>query len=640
MNTNDIRPQDDLYRFVNHEWLESTDIPPDYSAWSNGHELTRVVDTRLHEIVTSLEEGDFADGTIEQMVRDFYISGMDEEQADKTGRETLKNLLDGVDECKNLSDIYKYVGYLHRSSVTLLWSLFVSPDEKGSDKYALFLHQGGLSLPSKDYYVEEDEDMTDIQSAFKDHIQHMFQELGYDNIKKSIPVDVYDLEFELARASRSEADLRDVHANYNKFSHHQLKKRTPRIDWDAYFDGLDIEPPKELVVGQPEFFEAVSTLLKESQVETVRQYLKWHIVADFAGKLGEDIARENFEFFGKKLSGTEKMTDRWRRVIHNIDDLIGEALGRLYVERHFPPEAKAQVEEMVTNIKQAFADRLKELDWLKDSSKKQAFKKLDATLVKIGYPDEMMRYTGLTIRPDSYLDNYIAGARYMWAYWLNRIGRPVDRSVWLMSPPTVNAYYMPTTNEIAFPAGILQSPFFDAGGDEAENYGGIGAVIGHELTHGFDDQGSLYDADGNIYQWQSDSEQEDFNRRAQVMVKQADDFEVLDGRYLQGKLTLGENIADVGGLKIAYDALRNAKSKRGEQLKPEDAQEFFINYARAWRSKKREEAMKQHLLTDEHAPGEFRTNNSVRNIGAFYWAFEVNSSDKLYLDQNQRLDIW
>lgn len=641
MNDKKMRPQDDLYAAVNHDWLRDTEIPPDYSSWGNFHELQKEVDARLHSIVEALDQDEsIQQGTIQQLVRDFYRSGMDEEKARKHGLKTVRSLLAGVDECQTLAEMYRYIGRLHRCGISLFWGDYISADETQSDVYAFYLYQGGLTLPNRDYYDENRDGMSKIQSALKTHIPRMFRVVTEADTPEDIAKNIYALESEMAGFSRTDIELRDTLKNYNKLTYSQLQEQSPEIAWDEYFAGLGVTPPSYLVVGQPEFFTHLARMLKRRDLDIIKQYVKWHIIVDTSGKLDDEIVAENFEFFGKTLSGAKRLTDRWRRVIHTIDDAIGEALGQLYVDEYFPAEAKVQVEELVGHLKHAFKERFDELAWMGEDGKREAMDKLTKATVKIGYPEKMMRYEGLVVTQDSYLDNYIATSGYLWDFWLARIGTKVDPTLWLMTPPTVNAYYMPTTNEITFPAGILQAPFFDPEASDAENYGGIGAVIGHELTHGFDDQGSMYSADGNIHQWRTDQEQADFNTRAQVLVKQANEFEALEGQFVQGELTLGENIADIGGLKLAFRALKDAKSAQGVKLRTEEAQEFFENFARVWRTKMRTEALRQLLLNDPHAPGEFRANNSVRNLAEFYEAFDVKKGDKLYLDPSERVDIW
>lgn len=641
----DIRPQDDLYRHVNDTWLRENTIPEEESRWSNFNELLEITRARLYSIIESLvERDDIEHGSVEQKVRDFYLSGSSDTQKIETaGVEKVLELFQVIDKSTDKESFANLMGRLHLMDINPLWAVGVDQDEVDSSQYLLRLHQSGLSLPARSYYDQRKKDMKYFRARLEEHIPRMFHAIGYGDSDADVGRSIYAFENKLAKRLRSTTELRDVEANYNKMSFSALETMTPAIDWANYFRALGIDPPASLSVDQPEVFRALNTFITETDAATLRQYLKWHVLRKLSPYMGERVAQANFEFYGTVLNGTPKIKPLWKRLLSAIDTSIGEAIGKLYIEVYFPPEAKQRMNVLVEDLKTAFADRIKNLVWMDPQTKSYALEKLDNTAVKIGYPEKMRTYEELDITPDSFIDNCINARIYESKRHLSKLGQPVDREEWSMTPATVNACFDPNLNKITFPAGILQPPFFDFEADDALNYGGIGAVIGHELTHGFDDMGSLFDADGNLRNWRSEKDKQAFDDRAQVLIEQADQYQVLDGYCLNGKLTLGENIADIGGANIAYQALgygleRNGRPGKIDGFEPEER--FFLNFARVWRNKIRDELALQFLLSDPHSPGEFRANNTVRNMDAFYTVFGVEQEDKQYLEPDKRVNIW
>lgn len=639
-----IRPQDDFYAYVNQKWISRAVIPNDMARWGSFVELREDNLLKLRKIVIELtQKKSLKPGSIEQKVRDFYLSGRSQLQVEKTGLAELGELNRKIDKISNVTEMWGLVGELHQLSIGIFWQCYIEPNEKKSTVYSLRLNQGGLSLPSRDYYLSTTPEMRKIQQGLVAHMAKLFTASKYSLASTNAPQRIYGFEKDLAKQSMSPTELRDVEALYNKFSFRELGRLSPKINWARYFEGLGTTPPAYLVVNQPNYFKYLNQVIAKADINLLKTYLKWQALRTAAPYLGERLSKENFKFYGHLLQGIPAQPPLWKRQINAIDNYIGEALGQLYIDRHFPPEAKARMEVLVRDLKKAFAGRINQIEWMEPKTKKYALHKLGKIRVKIGHPNRLLKYGHLKISPDSYFGNVLKSERFHSRRELAKLKRPVDRKVWWMSPPTVNAYYDPNTNEMAFPAGILQPPFFDFKAEDALNYGGIGSVIGHELTHGFDDQGSLFDAEGNTKTWWSAREAAKFKQRAQVMVKQADDFEALPGEHLKGQLTLGENIADLGGAEIAYQAFGSALSRLPRSTREDDLsaqQKFFLNLALTEKETSRSAFKRQMLLTDPHSPGKFRINNTFKNMAAFHEAFELKPGDKLYLAPAQRAQIW
>jgi putative endopeptidase len=518
----------------------------------------------------------------------------------------------------------------------------VGQDQKNSTQYAVLLYQGGLRLPDRDYYLRDDARSKSIRSAYVTYITNTFQLMGETPaVAAKNAATIMRLETRLAKASKSRVDLRDPYANYNKMTVAALQKQYPNIGFPTLLAQQNLSAAQSIIVGQPAFLKEANTMLKAEPLADWKTYLRWHLVSSVANALPKAYVDESFKY-SQLLTGAKKMQPRWKRMLRSTDGALGEAFGQVYVEKAFTPATKAKALEMVNNIKEAMGEHIQQLDWMSDVTKAEAQKKLAAFTVKIGYPDKWKDYSALNITRDSYLQNVLASRMWAANFDNSKLGKPIDRTEWGMTPPTVNAYYNPPMNEIVFPAGILQPPFYDPKADDAVNYGGIGAVIGHEMTHGFDDQGRQYDSEGNLRDWWTKEDAEKFTQRAAVVGTQFDAFTPLDSVHVNGKLTMGENLADLGGLNIAFTALQ--KSLAGKPKTKIDGftpeQRFFLAYAQIWRTNQRPEAIRQQVLTDPHSPAQFRTNGPLQNMPQFFDAFGCKEDAKMVRATADRAKIW
>ena len=647
-----IKPQDDFYLFANGGWIKRNPVPPEFSRWGSFNALAEHNNDALHEIAekaaaaaTKAPAQPAADKAADlRKVGDFYASGMDEKTVNAARTAPLADEFKRVDALKDRGDVLKEIAHLHAIGLTGLFRFSSNQDAKNSTMVIAQAYQGGLGLPDRDYYTKEDDASKKLRDQYVDHMTKMFTLLGEpvdqasEHAKK-----VMAIETSLAKPARTRVELRDPQKNYNKMKQAELQALTPDWNWADYFKELKMAEPGDINVGQPEFFKAADQVFASTPVEDWKIYLRWHLLHGTAGSLSKDFVEEDFNFFTKTLTGAQQMKPRWKRVVAKTDEELGESLGKLYVADHFPPEAKARALEMVNNLKEALADSIKSRDWMDDATKQEALKKLAAFTVKIGYPDKWRDYSPLKIDRGPYALNVLRGEMFEKDRQLKKIGKPVDRSEWNMTPPTVNAYYNPNRNEIVFPAGILQPPFFDPKADDAVNYGGIGAVIGHEMTHGFDDRGRQYDAVGNLRDWWTPESAKAYVDRSKAIVAQYASYEPLPGLHINGELTQGENIADIGGVKIAYMALQKAIAKKGPQPKidgftPE--QRFFLGFAQIWRNNQRDEDLKLRLNTDPHSPGRFRTLGPLSNLVEFQKAFEIPDGSPTVRPADQRVNIW
>ncbi len=634
-------PTDNFYQYANGSWLANNPIPASESRWGSFNilddETRKSVKVLLDEAATAKAEK----GTIKQKVGDFYASGMDSATIEKLGITALDAQWKQIDAIKATSDVQKEVAHLQRIGVAPLFSFYAYQDPKNSAVVVPQAYQGGLGLPDRDYYIAADK--ATIRKEYAAHITKMFALAGYDGgASTAAAKSVMQLETALAKASKERAALRDPNANYHKMTVEELNKLTPNLNWGTLLTDMGVKKMDYVIVGQPAFFTEVNTLLTTVPVADWKTYLKWQTLTSFAGQLSSNFVNENFRFYGTTLTGAKEIKPRWKRVLATTDAALGEALGQLYVEKYFPAAAKKRCLELVKNLQEVYADRINKLEWMSATTKEKAQKKLGTIINKIGYPDTWKDYSKLEIERTNYLQNCIGGNELAFDKMLEKIGQPVDKNEWLMTPQTVNAYYNPQTNEIAFPAAILQPPFFDPNADDAVNYGGIGAVIGHELTHGFDDQGRQYDADGNLTDWWTKEDGEKFNKLTQVVVDQYNAYKVLDSIPVNGSLTLGENIADLGGLSIAYEAFkRTEQGKKNEKIDGFTAeQRFFLNWANVWRNNIRDEALKQRIVVDPHSPGIYRANGPVSNMPEFYAAFNVTEGSPMWRADSIRAKIW
>src|SRR5882724_1452809 len=642
------KPQGDFFMYANGGWIKRTQIPPEYSRWGSFNQLIENNNDALHDIAEKAEsthvDPRLAPET--EKVSNYYVSGMDEKTIEAMRTKPLDDEFKRIETIKDRNDLLKEIAHLHSIGVGVLFGFGSGQDDKDSTHEIAQAVQGGLGMPDRDYYTKTDEASKKLRDQYVGHVAKMLTLLGEpaetatEQAKK-----ILALETKLAEASRTRVELRDPQKNYNKMSVRQLQELTPDWNWSDYFNVINLLEPGSINVRQPEFFKTVDEVFKSPPLDDWKAYLRWHLVNAAAQELSKDFVDEDFNFRERVLRGTEKIKPRWKRVIASTDDAIGEALGKLYVAFYFPPEAKARALELVNNLKEALADRIKTLDWMDEPTKQEALKKLAAMGVKIGYPDKWLDYSLLPVDRGPFVLNAIRAAKFETTRDLNKIGKLVDPTEWGMTPPTVNAYYNPNRNEIVFPAGILQPPFFYANADDAVNYGGIGAVIGHEMTHGFDDQGRQYDKVGNLTDWWSPQSAEEFKKRSEAIVAQYNEYEPLPGLRVNGQLTQGENIADVGGVKLAYAALQKALDKHPEErnkkidgLMPE--QRFFLSFAAIWRQKIRDEDQKLRLNVDPHSPAQYRVNGPLSDLPEFQKAFNVPDGAPMVRAADKRVNIW
>ncbi len=651
-----VDPGKNFFLYANGNWLRNNPVPPEYSRWGSFNELIEKNNDALHQIAekaaneTAQSSGESKPQqrgeTDLQRVGDFYASGMSDEEIAKAGTQPLQDELKRIAEMKTKDDLVREIGHLHSLGVGALFGFTSGQDDKNSVMVIAQAQQGGLGLPDRDYYLKEDEASKKLRAAYVDHLAKMFTLLGDSADAAAVHAKtVMEIETSLARPARTRVELRDPQKNYNKMTQAEWQKLMPDFQLNNYFSALNLPAPSAINVRQPDFFKAADKVFASVPLDDWKTYLRWHLIHDTAVALPKAFVDENFNFYGKTLSGTEKIKPRWKRVVEKTDEELGEALGKLYVAEYFPPKAKARALEMVNNLKDALAERIKTLDWMDEPTKQQALKKLAAFTVKIGYPDKWRDYSLLGIDRGPYVLNVMRGDHFEVARELKKIGKPVDRHEWGMTPPTVNAYYNPQLNEIVFPAGILQPPFFDPDADDAVNYGGMGAVIGHEMTHGFDDRGRQYDAVGNLRDWWSKESAEKFAERAKKVVEQYSSYEPLPGEHINGNLTEGENIADIGGLKIAYMALQKVLAEHPEEAKKKidgftPEQRFFLAYAQIWRANQRDAETRRRLVIDPHSPGQYRCNGPLSDMPEFARAFNLPKDSPMIRPADQRANIW
>ena len=639
-----VNPCDDFYHYSSGNWMKNTPIPAAESAWGSFNILAEHNNATLRTILdeASQQAPTAAKGSNLQKVGDFYAAAMDSAAINEAGLRYLAPHLARIDAVKNLAEMQRL---LADPTVSLGGAWFesgVSPDDKISSRYAVQFYQGGLTLPNRDYYLDQDARSKTIRTAYQAHLVNTFKLLGeFDAAAKAHAAAVMGIETRLAKASKKPVDLRDPYANYHKLTVAQASKNYPNLNMPLLLKMQGLGTAKEVIVGQPAFYKEVNAMLKSEPLLNQKTYLRWHLTSSLMGALPQAFGDEQFRF-SQVLSGAKQQQPRWKRMLRSTDGALGEAFGQIYVEKAFSPEAKARAKQMIENLRTAYAERINATDWMSAATKVEAIKKLNAFAVKIGYPDKWKDYSALTITRASYLNDVLAARAWAVRDNLNHFGKPIDRGEWGMTPPTVNAYYNPGMNEIVFPAGILQPPFYDPKADDAVNYGGIGAVIGHEMTHGFDDQGRQYDAQGNLKDWWTKEDGEKFTARAAMVGKQFDAYSPIDSVHVNGKLTMGENLADLGGLTIAYQAFEKTPQAK-EQAKldgftPE--QRFFLSWAQVWRSNMRPEATRMSILTDPHAPNQFRTIGPLQNMPEFYKAFGCQDDAKMVRAQADRAKIW
>ena len=642
-----VRPADDFYRYATGGWQKLHPLPAAYSRYGSFDMLQENVNKQVNSILTSLTKKKFKEGTTERKLSDFYKLAMDQDRRNKEGLAPVKPLLDEMEAAKTLDQLHDLQLKYAKIGYGVPFGSYFGADDKNVTRNILCLSQGGLTLGQKDYYLNNDKATSDIRDAYKKHLVRMFKLYGFSDTQASAKAaDVFRAETELAIASKSNTELRDPKANYNKMSLKEFEDNYPNIPLCqmAEAEGVKLDYIREMNVGQPAFFTALNSLMALQTPDELRALMEWDVIQSSASYLTDEIRQANFDFFGKTMSGRKEEYPLWKRATNQVERAMGEALGKMYCERYFPASSKKMMEELVHNLQISLGERIDAQTWMSDSTKKNAHEKLDKFYVKIGYPNKWTDYSKLTIDPSkSYYDNVLATREFAVDKMIaDKAGKPVDRDEWFMTPQTVNAYYNPTTNEICFPAGILQRPFFDPKADAAFNYGAIGVVIGHEMTHGFDDQGRQYDANGNLHDWWTAADAKGFEKRAKLYSDFFDSIEVLPGLHANGKFTLGENLADHGGLQVAFNAYKHATANKPlktiDGLTPD--QRFFIAYAGVWGQNITDQEIRNRVKRDPHSLGEWRVNGALPHIDAWYKAFDVKKGDKMYLPENQRLELW
>jgi putative endopeptidase len=638
-----VKPGDNFYLYVNGNWIRNNPVPPSKTSWGAGAELAEESINALRDL---LDEASANPGTsaIAKRVGDFYKSAMDSVAIEKKGYQPIKPFLDKINTLKSKTEVLNTLAWLRTNAISSPFiNLNVRQDSRNVSRYIIGIGQGGTSLPDRDYYIKDDARSRQIREAFMGYVMKMFTLTGETDINsKKYAKDILDFETILARAQLSRVDMRDPVKLYNMLSMTNIRKRAPHYITNDYIKKLGfVKIPDSIVVSSPSFLSVADSVFQNVSLDSWKAYLKWNVIRDNASYLSSDFVNNSF-LFNQVLTGQKVQTPRWQRMSGLIDRQLGDLLGQLYVQKHFKPEAKKRIGELVKNMQETFAERIKQLDWMSNETKLRALQKLNAYVNKIGYPDKWKDYSGIVISNDDFMANL--RSTFVWQYkdMLGRLNRPVDKTEWGMTPPTVNAYYSPQRNEIVFPAAILRYPFFDPKADDAINYGGIAAVIGHEMTHGFDDQGRQYNYDGNLLDWWTASDAEKFKSKADQVVNQYNALTVLDTLHVNGKLTLGENIADLGGLSIAYAAFK--KTEQGKNGKLIDGftpdQRFFINWGQIWRNNMLPETTAQRILTDNHSPAMHRANGPLTNLDAWYQAFNIQETDKMYKAPAQRIRIW
>jgi putative endopeptidase len=636
-------PAADFYQYANGKWLAATEIPADRASvyiFTLLQDENRKTLQKLLE--TAASETKEPPGSLRSRLGTFYRSGMDETAIEAAGSKPLAAEFQLIDSVKDPTSLCAVLARLHLLRVNAGFNVASNPDDKDSKRVILVFSQGGLGLPDRDYYLKEDEKSRGLRAAYLDHVTRMFELLGDKlPLARENATTVLTFESRLAKASRTLVQLRDPHLNYHLMTRADVQAESPALSWKQYLDAIGLGKIEEINVGQPDFLKEIGQVVKDVPPATWKTYLRWRLIDAYAPYLSKDFVDADFHFKGTLLSGALRNRPRSERVVATIDELMGEALGQLYVERAFPPAVKKRAEALVQNLKATLRERLAQLDWMSPATRERAIKKLDAIAVKVGYPDHWRDYSGLVLGP-SYATNVLAANELEARRDFAKVGKPMDRSEWDMSPPTVNAYYNPNRNEIVFPAGILQPPFFDADADDALNYGGIGMVIGHELTHGFDDQGRKYDAEGNLRDWWQPDDERAYKARAAEVAKQYSGYSPAQGLTINGDLTLGENIADLGGLKIAYLALKKAQAGKPatkiDGFTPD--QRFFLAYAQLWRGMMRPEALRLQVLTNPHSPPRYRVLGPLYNMPEFFEAFDVPMDKRRGRLNPQPVVIW
>lgn len=636
-------PGTDFYQYACGGWIKAHPLTDEYSRFGSFDMLAENNREQLRGLIEELAGKQSQTGTVEQKIGDLYNMAMDTVKLNADGGSPIKAQLEKIAAIKNKSEISRMIAELGMENADVYFSLYVGADPMNSSMNIVQTYQSGIGLGEKEYYLENDDHTKEIRTKYEEHIAKMFELAGFApaEAKKNASA-VMNIETRIAKASFSAVEQRDPHANYHKMTMDELKKQIPGINWDDYFSSLGLNNLNELSVSQVEPIKEVESIINNVPLQDQIAYMQWKLISAASPYLSDEFVAQNFEFYGKIFSGKKEDRPRWKRAVSTVDGVLGEAVGQMYVKKYFPPEAKERMVNLVKNLQTSFGERITNLAWMSEATKEKAHEKLAAFYVKVGYPDKWRDYSKLEIKNDSYWENIKRAIKFEVDYMMSKAGKPVDRDEWHMTPQTVNAYYNPTTNEICFPAGILQYPFFDMNADDAFNYGAIGVVIGHEMTHGFDDMGRQFDKEGNLKDWWTAEDAERFNERAQVMVNYFDSIEVLPGLRANGSLTLGENLADHGGLVISYQAFKNATKDTPlpveEGFTPE--QRFFLAYSNVWAGNIRDEQIRIYTRSDPHSLGKWRVDGALPHINTWYEAYNITEHDPMYLPVNERVSIW
>lgn len=637
-------PCEDFYQYAIGNWQKNNPVPETEGRWGSFNILNEANNLKLKAIIEEASAAKAKKGTPKQQVGDFYTAAFDSTNADKLGITPITDLLKKIDEVKDVQSLVETMAFLKVKGSGSIFGYYVYIDAKNSSQNTFYLSQGGLGLPDRDYYFPADDRGKNILAEYEKHIEALFK-LSNENeeVAKANAKIVVSLESDLAKVSMTKVERRDPVATYNKMTVDELQKLTTVFDWNSFFSSAQINGVNELVVGQPKFFSSLNNIVKKYNIDQWKVYLKWHLLNDFSPYLSSDFEQQNFAFYSTTLRGVKEMKPRWKRAIENSNNFVGEQIGKLFVEKHFPEEQKKRVLGYIHNISEVFKERVAKLDWMSDSTKTKALDKLSKFTYKIGYPDKWKDYSSIEIVKDNFVQNMMNVRAFEYAEMIGKLGKPVDKTEWGMTPQTINAYYNPTMNEIVFPAAILQPPFFNPDADDAVNYGGIGGVIGHEFSHGFDDQGSQFDGDGNLKNWWSDEDRKNFDHLTGKLVDQFNKFHVVDDTYVNGQLTLGENIADLAGITLSYYAL--LKSYEGkEEPKPIDGftykQRFFLGWTQVWASNIKDEEAVRLANVDPHSPTKYRVLGPLTNLVEFDEAFGCRHGNKMVAEDSLRVKIW
>lgn len=638
-----VDPSQDFYRYAVGNWLKNNPLPAEYSRWGVMEELNERNNKILRNILEESAAKNSSKGSIDQKIGDFFKTGMDSVKIEKDGFKPIQPILQKVDNIKDKKDLYDVTSFFYLRIANPFFNFFAEADAKNSKFMIGWLYQGGIGLPDRDYYLNEDDRSKEIRERYQQYVSNMFKHTGLsqEDANKNAKI-IMNIETELAKASMTQVELRDPVKTFNKVSIKKLADMAPGFEWENYFKLVGAGDPGEINVAQPEFFKKVGQMLNDVPLDDWKIYLKWNLLHAAADYLSSDFVNEKFEFQGKFLNGVKEMQPRWKRVLNVTSGMMGEALGQLYVKDHFTPEAKTRAEKIVQNLLTAMRERILAVDWMSEKTKQEALTKLKSFGVKIGYPDKWKDYSSLNVSTESYYGNLMEASLFLTKDNLAKINKPVDENEWGMSPQTVNAYYHPIYNEIVFPAGILQPPFYDPEADDAINYGAMGVVIGHEITHGFDDQGRQYDAEGNIRDWWTPEDNKKFNERAKLIVEQYSEYAPVDTFKINGALTQGENIADLGGLNVSFTAFKKTEQYKSQEkidgFTPE--QRFFLGYAQIWRNNINKENLLLRLKIDPHSPGEFRVKGPISNMPEFHEAFNIKPGSPMSRPDSLRVQIW